>query len=189
MSKDSTVKQRVKSGFLLTGGWLLGMAWLGLVYWGILEAFGTEENFNEGHHPSRVLGYLLLATSAVIFVLTANRWKRVLPGIMLLATLNSLLELEHGYNLGNSSLRIPRSIALIQLVIIAGVAALSFTFKNRHLNLLDRMALLAFAASIYVGGEEAMRQRIPFALVIGGSCVLLAWAINRLKSIDRLHSS
>jgi hypothetical protein len=182
MSVQPTIKEQVKSGFLITGGWLLGIAWLGLVYWGIIEAFGTEANFNEGHHPSQLLGYLLLGTSAVIFLLTANRWKRVLPAIMLIATLNSLLELGHGYNIGIPGLRIPRGIALIQLVVIAGVAVLSFTFKTRHLNLLDRMAWLAFATSIYLGGDEAMRQRVPFALVIGGACVFVAWMVDRVRA-------
>jgi len=73
------IKQGMKSGFRMAGGWLLGMGWLGLCFWGIVEAFGTEANFSEGHHPSRVLGYFLLAAAAVIFVLTANRWKKYCP--------------------------------------------------------------------------------------------------------------
>jgi len=185
MSKDQTIKQQVKSGFRRAGGWLLGMAWFGVVIWGIMEAFGTEANFLEGRHPSRVLGYLLLGTAAVVFVITANRWKRVFPGIMLAATLGSLLELERGHAVNNPSVLIPRSIAFVQLVIIVGVTVLSFTFKKRPLNILDRIALLTFAASIYLGGKEAIEQKIPLASVVGGVCVLFAWAIDRLKSSHR----
>jgi hypothetical protein len=185
----ATIKEQVKSGFRRAGGWLVGVAWFGLVLWGILEAFGTEANFSEGHHPSRVLGYLLLGTAAAVFVITANRWKRVFPGIMLAATLGSLLELERGHAVNNPSLLIPRSIALVQLVVIAGVTALSFTFKKRPLGILDRVALLAFAGSIYLGGEEATQQRVPLALIGGGVCVLSAWAIDRLKSSHRLPAS
>jgi hypothetical protein len=178
MGKGPTIKQQVKSGFRSAGGWPLGGAWFGLVIWGITNAFGTEANFAEGHHPSRVLGYLILGAAAAIFAATANRWKRVFPGIMLAATLGALLELERGHAVNNPAVLIPRPIAFVQLLVIAGVTALSFTFKKRPLNILDRIALLAFAASIYVGGDEAARQRLPLALIVGGACVLAAWAYD-----------
>lgn len=100
---------------------------------------------------------------------------------MLAATLGSLLELWHGHAVNNPSVLIPRSIALVQLVVIAGVTAFSFTFKKRYLNIVDRIALLAFAASIYVGGDEATRRKLPLALIVGGVCVLAAWAYDRLQ--------
>lgn len=181
MSKNPTTGQQVKSGFRRAGAWLLGIAWFGLVLWGILEAFGTEANFSGGHHPSRVLGYLVLIVAAAIFIATANRWKRILPGIMLAATLGALLELQQGHAVNNPSASIPRWIALIQLAVIAGVTALSFTFKRRALNIVDRIALLAFAASIYVGWDEATRQELPLALIVGGVCVLAAWAYDRMR--------
>jgi len=189
MSKNPTTEQEVKSGFRLAGGWLLGIAWFGLVLWGILESFGTDANFSEGHHPSRVLGYVVLGVAAAIFVATANRWKRVFPGIMLAATLGSLLELEQGHAVNNPSVLIPRWIAFLQLVVIAGVTALSFTFKKRSLNIVDRIALLAFAASIYVGGNEATRQEFPLALLVGGACVLAAWGYDEVQRRRRPKDS
>ena len=187
MSKNP--REQVKSGFHRAGGWLLAIAWFGLVLWGILEAFGTEANFSEGHHPSRVLGYLVLGAAAAVFVATANRWKRVFPGIMLAATLGALLELEQGHAVNNPSVLIPRSIALVQLVVIAGVTALSFTFKKRPLNVVDRVALLVFAASIFVGGDEATRHELPFALIVGGLCVLAAWVYDRVQRRRRPEDS
>jgi len=180
--------EQVKSGFRRAGAWLLGMAWLGLVFWGVIETFGTEANFSEGHHPSRILGYFLLGTAAVIFVFTANYWRRALPGIILAATLGTLLELEQGHAVNNPAVLVPRWIALVQLVVIGGVTALSFTFRKRPLNILDRLALLAFAASIYWGGEEATQQKFPLALMVGGACVLFAWATHRLRAHDRSHA-
>jgi len=189
MSKQPTTKKQVKSGFLRAAGWLLGGAWFGLVIWGITNAFGTEANFSEGHHPSRVLGYLVLGVAGAIFAATANRWKRVFPGIMLAATLGALLELEQGHAVNNPSVLIPRWIGLVQLVVIAGVTVLSFTFKKRPLNIIDRIALLVFAASIFVGGDEATRQKLPLALVIGGICVLAAWAYDRVRRRPENSSS
>ena len=108
---------------------------------------------------------------------------------MLAATLGALLELAHGHAVNNPSVPVPRLIALVQLVVIAAVTALSFTFKGRLLNILDRIALLAFAASIYLGGEEATRKKVPFALIAGALCVLFAWAVHRLNQNHSLPSS
>jgi hypothetical protein len=180
MSKNPIVRDQVKSGFQRAGAWLLGMAWLGLVYWGIGAATEPGGNLSE-RTRSHFLGYALLTVASSIFVVTANRWKRVFPGIMLAATLGAVLELWHGHAVNNPSVLIPRWIAFSQLVVIAGVTALSFTFKKRPLNIIDRIALLAFAASIFVGGDEATRQELPLALIIGGVCVLAAWAYARLQ--------
>jgi hypothetical protein len=189
MSKDPTAKEQVKSGFRRASGWILGCAWFALVIWGIINAFGTEANFSEGHHPSRVWGYVILGLAAMIFAATANRWKRVFPGIMLAATLGALLELERGHAVNNPSVLIPRWIALVQLGVIAVVTALSFTFKKRPLNIVDRIALVAFAASIFVGGDEATRQELPLALIVGGVCVLAAWAYDRVRRRSQNSSS
>lgn len=181
MSNNATAGQQIKSGVRHAAGWLVGGAWFAFVIWGITNAFGTEANFSEGHHPSRILGYVILGVAAAILAGTANRWKRVFPGIMLAATLGALLELEQGHAVNYPSVLVPRWIGLVQLVVIAGVTALSYTFKERPLNIVDRLALVAFAASIFVGGDEATRQELPLALIIGGVCMLSAWAYHRMR--------
>jgi hypothetical protein len=100
---------------------------------------------------------------------------------MLAATLGALLELQQGHAVDSPSVLIPRWIALVQLVVIAVVTALSFTFKKRLLKIVDRIALLAFAASLFVGGDEATRHELPLALIVGGVCVLVAWAYDRIR--------
>ena len=171
----------MKSGPRRAFGWVLGCAWFALVIWGILNAFGSEANFSEGRHPSRVLGYLILGLAAAIFVATANRWKRVFPGVMLSASLGALLELEQGHALNSPAIPIPRWIALVELAVIVVVTALSFTFKNRPLNIGDRIVLLAFAASVFVGGQEAKGRELPLALIVGSLCVLAAWGYDRMR--------
>jgi hypothetical protein len=78
---------------------------------------------------------------------------------------------------------------LVQLAVIAAVTALSFTFKKRPLNIVDRIALLAFAASIFVGGNEATRQELPLALIVGGVCVLAAWGYDRLQHRPEMNAT
>lgn len=189
MIKVPTAKEQVKSGFRRAFAWIVGCAWLALVIWGITNAFGTEGNFSEGHHPSRALGYVILGVAAAIFAATANRWKRAFPAIMLAGSLGALLELEHGHAVNSPSVLIPRWIALVELVVIAAVTALSFTFKKRPLNIVDRIALLAFAASIFVGGDQARRQQLPLGLIVGGVCVLAAWAYDRVRRRSEDSSS
>lgn len=107
---------------------------------------------------------------------------------MLAATFGALLELEQGHAVNNPSVLIPRWIALVQLAVIAVVTALSFTFKKRLLTIVDRVALLAFAASIFVGGDEVTQQEFPLALIVGGLCIVAAWAFDRLRHRPRSSS-
>jgi len=179
MKTEPTAKEQVKSGFRRAGGWLLGMAWLGLVYGGILEAFGSEQAFSEGRHPSPILGYALLIAAAVIMLATAEHWKRVFPGIMLAAILNSLLELSRGHAVNNASVPVSLSTATVHLLVTTGVAALTLTFKDRRLTMLDRGALLAFVTSFLWGAIDERFAMLK--LLVGACCIFVAWAVNRLK--------
>ncbi len=180
MVRDLTLRKHVTSGFRRVGGLLLGIVWLGLVYWGIVEAFASEQAFSEGHHPSRVLGYALLIVAAVTMVATAEHWKRVFPGIMLAAVINSLLELWRGHAVNNLYVTIAPPIAAIHLLVTSGVTVLTLTFKSRHLSMIDRAALLAFVVSFF---WQAVDSRFASLKLVGGAlCVLVAWVINRLRS-------
>ena len=145
---------------------------------GYLGKFRDRPELQRGTPSFKVLGFTLLGVAAAIFVGTAEHWKKVFPGIMLAATLGALLELEHGHVLNNVSAPIPRWIALVQLAVVSGVAVLSFAFAKRPLKILDRLALLIFCVSIFIGGDEATRQKLPVALIVGGACVLAAWAYD-----------
>jgi hypothetical protein len=75
MPGNETVGQQVKGGFRTAGAWLLGFAWLCLVFAGLAEAFSPE-----GRSP--MLGWVFLAVAAAVLVATANSWVRAFPGIM-----------------------------------------------------------------------------------------------------------
>lgn len=180
MIQSYTTKQQVLSGIRRAGGWLIGAAWLGLVFRGLTESFASEQAFAEGHHPSRSLGYVLLGIAALTMVVTAERWKRVFPGIMLAAILNSLLELTRGHAVNNPAVPVGHSTAIIHLVVTTGVTVLALTFKNRRLTVLDRFALLAFVVSFFWGAVEQRFASVK--LIVGACCILIAWAIDRLKT-------
>jgi hypothetical protein len=135
-----TVGQQVKSGFQTAGAWLLGFVWLCLVLGGIIIGF-SPSNYPPG------LGWLLLAVAAAVLVLTVDRWVKAFPGIMAVATVNSLITISSGHATGNASVLIPRSTAILATLLLAGGTALSLTFR-RKVSVLDRFALLALAVSI-----------------------------------------
>jgi len=180
MTKHATVQEQAKSGLRRAGGWLLGAAWLGLVYGGIIEAFGPPGAFSEGHQPSLIIGYALLVAAVAIMVLTAEHWKRVFPGIMLVAVLNSLLELTRGHTVNNPAMPVSHATAIVHLIVTTGVTLLTLTFKNRRLTVLDRFALLAFVVSFFWGAVDHRFASVK--LVIGACCILVAWAVDRLKT-------
>jgi len=167
------------SGLRHAGGWLLGMAWPGLVYAGIIEAFGPPQAFADGRHPSPILGYTLLVVAAVVMVVTAEHWKRVFPGIMLAAILNSVLELTQGHAVNNPSVPVSSSTATIHLIVATGVMLLTLTFRSHRLTMLDRGALLAFVISFFWGAIDPRSASLK--LLVGASCILAAWAVDRLR--------
>lgn len=168
------------SGFRRAGGWLLGMAWLGLVFGGITEAFGPPQAFADGRHPSPILGYTLLVVAAVVMLATAEHWKRVFPGIMLAAILNSVLELTRGHAVNNPSVPVSSSTATVHLLVATGVTVLTLTFKDHRLTMLDRGALLAFVMSFFWGAIDTRFASLK--LLVGASCILAAWAVDRAKN-------
>ncbi|SRR6266436_184111 len=177
MADAQTITEQVKSGFRLAGAWLLGMAWLGVVFGGLGEAFAPAASYAAGHHPHRILGYALLIAAGLVMVVTAEHWKRVFPGIMIAAVFNSLLELLHGHAVNYDSVPVSPATAIVHLFVTAGVAVLTLTFKSRRLSVTDRAALLAFIAALF---WQAVDHRFAeLKIISGGLCILLAWAIDR----------
>lgn len=171
MASTEAVGQQVKSGFRTAGAWLLGFALLCLVFGGIIIGFSPSE------YPP-IFGWVLLAAAAAILVLTADFWVKAFPGIMAVATINSLLTLSSGHATGNPSVLIPRTTAILATLLLAAGTALSMTFR-RKVSAPDRAALLALAVSIGWGAVD-VRHWLP-ALAVGTCCLLLAWVYDRSR--------
>lgn len=179
MNSAETVGQEVKSGFRTARAWLLGFAWLCLVFAGM--AIG----FSPSNYP-RALGWLCLAVAAAVLVATANRWVNAFPSIMVVATFNSLITISSGHATGNPSVLIPRSTAILATLLLAVGTALSLTFRTfrtKRVSIPDRVALLALAVSIGWGAVD-VRHWLP-ALAVGTCCLFLAWAYDRRRSAAR----
>jgi hypothetical protein len=173
MTSTETVGQQVKSGFRTAGAWLLGFAWLFLVF------AGLGVGFSQTDYP-HALGWFFLAVAAAVLVATANRWIKAFPGIMGVATFNSLITISSGHATGNPSVFIPRSTAILTTMLLAVGTALSLTFRTKRVSAPDRAALLALAVSI--GWAAVDVHHGLAALAVGTLCLFLAWAYDRSRS-------
>jgi hypothetical protein len=171
--------KEVKQGFRRAGLWLLGMAWLGLVFAGMAIAFTPSPH-------SVMLGWVLLGLAAVIALPTMNRWVKIFPGLLAYGILGSILELSDGHAVGLPHTPVSRTDAIVSLVFCAVGTAVSVTFASRKLRITDRAALLAFVVCFF--WQAADPKLIRVALGAGLALLLLAWLYDRFRSRARRAS-
>jgi len=88
---------------------------------------------------NRAFAWLSLLFGGGFIFLMVDRWVRMLPGVLAVAVLSALVMLKTEHLLGNPSIGVPRlSSAVAVLALVAG-CALSLTFTDRKLKLLDRI--------------------------------------------------
>ncbi len=176
----------VKSGFRLAALTLASLLIAALFFAGVIYAF-----FPTGH--PRALGLLFLIISASVMAVMMNRWVKYLPGILGFAALSGLIMFFTGHLLNDSSIPISRLDTLIITFFFLGSSQLSRTFGDRKLNLVDRVALLAFAVSVplligFNTSREEARGRTalldPVEVITMGAglcCLLIAWFYDRIQ--------
>ena len=174
---------QLKSGLRLAGLTLVFFGIAGLFFAGVSRAF-----FPASH--SRVLGLAFLVISVPVMVVTMNRWVKVLAGLLALAVLNGLISISTGHLLANPTRPMSKLDALYMTVFFAAAAALASTLKGRKLDLVDRIAVLAFVSSLALLMEYEgthLRPGAPLAstdftlMGIGLCCLLIAWGYGRLQ--------
>ncbi|PYV97364.1 MAG: hypothetical protein DMG89_14955 [Acidobacteria bacterium] len=141
MSED-TVGNQVKGGFRRAGIWLLGFAWLGLVFAGMAIAFTPSP-----HSPA--LGWGLLSIAALALILAMDGWVKVFPGLLAYGVLGSILMFVNGHAVNHPEVVVPRLEAVILIIFFAAAAGLSFTFTNHKLTVPDRIALFTFIVCFF----------------------------------------
>lgn len=169
---DHTVERQVKIGFKRAGAWLLGFAWLGLVFAGMAIAFTPSP-----HSPA--LGWGFLGIAALVLVFTMDRWVKVFPGLLAYGVLNSILMLTNGHAVNHPEVLVSKLEAAVLIVFFGAAVALSSRFTKHKLKVPDRFALLAF---IFCFFWQAVAPRLMLvALAIGFSCLVGAWAYDRVQ--------
>ncbi|MGH9396344.1 MAG: hypothetical protein ACRD18_05780 [Terriglobia bacterium] len=170
--ESRSARAQVKSGFRQAGLWLLGGAWLFLVFAGLGIAFSPGPY-------SPILGWVFLVIAGAVLVVTMDRWVKVFPALLILATINSTACIFTGHLTGNPSAPISPTQALIAALLLAGSTILSLRLKSHKLRLLDRLSAFVFVFCVF---WQAVDERVALvAPVIAFVALLLAWACDRIE--------
>lgn len=169
---NRAVESQIKAGFRRAGAWLLGFAWLGLVFAGLAIAFTPSP------HPP-VVGWLLLIAAAILLIATMDRWVPVFAALLVYGIIGGVVTIVSGHAVNHPEVPVPRLYAVIMALLIAGSAVVSFTFTRRRLTLPDRIALFAFAFCFFWTPMVSHLTLVP--LGIGFSCLIGAWAYDRFR--------
>ena len=137
---NHTRGQSVKSGAYQAFAWIFG------IFWAILAGSGAMIVFTDTRLP-RTLGWVALVTAAVIAFSTMRFWIRVLPGILGLATLNSMLSVWRGQAGVNSSYPIPRPQGIANVALLGVCTVLAARIAGRELTPVTRAALFGLVVS------------------------------------------
>lgn len=166
----TSVREQVKAGFRTAGVWLLGMAWLGLVFAGMAIAFTPSP-----HRP--FLGWVLLAIAAILFLITIDRWVVTFSALLAYGVLGGISMILTGHAVSQPSVPVSLFEAITVTLILAFSALLSFTFSKRRLRLLDRIVLLIFVICFF--GQAVAPNFELAAFGIGLMGLVAAWAYDR----------
>ena len=120
-------------------------------------------------------GWIYLAVSTAILILTMDGWVKILAGWFAYSTLGALIMLSGKYN----GVPVPRNEALFLWVFTISTAAVCWTFRERKLQVIDRFAMMAFLFSLGLGMTQHDSTMFA-ALSIGFTFLLLAWAVDHI---------
>jgi hypothetical protein len=176
----SDTKREVRKGLAGAGIILLAAGWLGLVVAGMGFVFSPQHHFP-------VLGAALLVIAAVVMLVTMDRWVNAFPGLLVLATLNSLIELKTGHALNDPSIKAPWQQAAVLTLSMAASGFVTLRFRTHKLNAIDRIALFVFGISIFY--QAAAPRFQGWAGPVAFGALLLAWGYDRFSHHHDRHSA
>jgi hypothetical protein len=167
-----SVTAQVKNGFKMAAAWLLGIAWLVLVFAGLAVVFSPSK------FPS-ALGWCLLVIAAFVLIATVDRWVKALPGVFGVATINGLAMIFTGHATGSPSVLVSRPLALFATISLAASTLMSFSFQRRRLHITDRMMFLVYAVCVAYAAIKPWTGY--WALGTATAALFATWCYNYLK--------
>lgn len=155
------------------GAWCLGMLWM------ITAGIGITTVFSE-NPGSPVTGWLFLLFSALLFMVTMDRWVSILPGLLGYGVFGAILATASGHGLNRPDLPISLREGILLISFFGLSAIISYTFTRRKLRIIDRAALLAFAASLF-------RVMLDDSITVTGlgipiTSLIVAWVFDRYSN-------
>ena len=177
MAEKRSVKEQVKSGFLIAGELVGGF----LVF--LLAAVGLQRLILAAPTSHSVTAWIEVALAGAIMFATAERWGGFIPGFFFLrgAFLGAFYAIFP--SAASPSHRIPRSEAALLAAYSILIIAVLWRFippRRTRATILDRSSLTIFALSV------AMMTALPTStgsrvVLIGSVPLLIAWAAHEWK--------
>jgi len=127
-----------------------------------------------------------LATAALIFLALMDRWIKAFPALMAVGTLSSFVCIFSGH-MASNPIPVARPRAVGATLFFAASTALGLTFVGRKLNVLDRVALLAFMVLFFWQAVENRVATLP--LSAAPAALFAAWAYDRVRRRHHKHRS
>lgn len=155
---------QVASGFLAAGKILLVFAWLVAVGSGIALISGER---------SSITGWMLLAVTGIVLLLTTHLWVRILPGLLAVGVVGGLFMVVTGHALNDSATPVSVLDSVLVISFAAAATILSSTYTQRTLSWVDRLLLLGFVACFLLGGMGRGNLALWGA---GLTLLLMGWA-------------
>lgn len=135
---------------------------------------------------SRWTGFLVLAVTAIILYLTASRWVRWLPGLLIFGIINSLIGLITHHAPTNPQVAVSAGVAGLLVTFYSAGCIVSYHYDAAHLSVVDRLALLlylfcmmwpAFAAN----DLATVTPVVAWSTTIGTAALLISFAAHRVR--------
>ena len=164
-------RKQVVSGLRLVALAIAGFLVFGLLLWGAGVAYSKLPG-------PKGPAWVALVVAGGIVVQTAQRWAKVLPGLLILAAFNALISAGTGHLINNTKVPFPREVALAATLLFATSSVLSAQFYDRRLSLVDRTVLVAYVAFVVWGW---LTNRFLTSLTLGVVAFSVAWLNHRYR--------
>jgi hypothetical protein len=160
MTSHAMASNPVKQGLLRS------LSWLSVITWLVVAFIAAGIVAGQTSYPV-ALGWMVLTALVWIAAVTAERWVRVLPGMLGVAALNAIYSLISGHFGLNPPRPIARSMAGLMAAALMAGAYLATAYIKRRLSAIDR-AVLAFAIAFLLVGLSQAQLALPATIAIAG---------------------
>jgi hypothetical protein len=145
-------------------GLLRSLSWLSVIAWLIVAFIAVGVATSQTSYPAP-FGWIVLAMLMWVAAITAERWVRVLPGMLGVAALNALYSVVSGHFGLNPPKPIARPVAAVIMVALIGGAYLATGYMNRKLTKVDGVSLACAIGSLLVGLSQ-QQLAVPATVAI-----------------------
>jgi hypothetical protein len=135
---------------------------------------------------SRWAGFFVLAGAAVVLYLTARRWVRWLPSLLIFGIVNSLIGLITHHAPTNPRAAVSAEVAVLLVIFYTAGCIVSYHYDAAHLSVMDRLALLlylfcmiwpAFASS----NLATVTPVVAWSTTTGTAVLIASFVVHRIR--------